>query len=65
MSALKYSAEFTRDRSTIPSGGRSREVLRAGPCGPWATGSRNGAQSTQSLGLRIRRTQGNAGGHDG
>ena len=36
MSAPKYSAEFTeqvvpRDHSTIPSGGRGREVLRVGP----------------------------------
>ena len=62
MSASKCGAEFTeqvvpRDRSTIPAGGRSREILRAGSCGPWATGSRNGARSIQNPGRRIRRAR--------
>ncbi len=64
MSAPKYSAEFTeqvvpRGRSTVPAGGRGREVPRAGLCGPWASGSGDGAQSTPKPGVE---DSSNAGG---
>lgn len=65
MSAPEYSAEFTeqvvpRDRSTVPSGGRGREALRAGLLR--TVGVRVAGRRTEHPRARGRGNSSNAGG---